>query len=411
MKIMKQKLFLTLIIYFVNYILIAQNAGLVNGDRLVVGSGNYIVIPGNYNNLATGVLEGSGQINLSENWTNNGSTNPNSISVLFNGNNNQSISSSSSPENIYNLIVNKSSGSIILNNATRINNTLTLQNGIINSTTVNLLKFQDNATATGASNNSYVNGPVEKTGNDAFIFPIGKASKYLPLGITAPSNVNDVFIAEYFASTAVSPNQLSPQLEEIDSCEYWQIAQSNGNSNVKITLSWNSQSCNITPALSRIAIWNNNQWENMGSSSYTGNVSSGSVTSNNNYSSAAYGTGNRQITIGTEHTGYAKTKKELDGGLYYIYNNKLKIKSDELYENYSPKNLIYRIYNSQRELIASVNNAGSQFGNSPLVNVKYRDNYIVLDLSALNITLNKIYFLEVENRKGEIEFLKFSKKL
>lgn len=54
--------------------------------------------------------------------------------------------------------------------------------------------------AIGASNSSFVSGPIKKVGNSTFKFPVGKNSSQNTIEISAPSNSTDAFIAEYFAS-------------------------------------------------------------------------------------------------------------------------------------------------------------------------------------------------------------------
>ncbi len=81
-----------------------------------------------------------------------------------------------------------------------------LNNGILFTTTSNLLTLDTNATVMYASNISFVNGPIKKNGKNAFVFPVGKVGIGLQqIMISASDSVSNSFTAEYIRS---SPYQL-----------------------------------------------------------------------------------------------------------------------------------------------------------------------------------------------------------
>ena len=84
-----------------------------------------------------------------------------------------------------------------MNGEATINTSITFVDGVISSSLVNILKIADNAIALGASDASYVDGYVQKIGNDAFTFPVGQAGFYAPCAISAPSSTSDAFNARY----------------------------------------------------------------------------------------------------------------------------------------------------------------------------------------------------------------------
>ena len=227
------------------------------------------------------------------NWINNGSFNAGSGTILFNGSGAQAISGSVSTT-FNHFTINKSAGALTLNRTTSISGTGTFTAGIVNSTAANLLVFTDNATATGAnngSNPSYVNGPVRKIGNDAFVFPVGKSGagyRYCSISAPLPSNTNDVFTAEYMRASAA---QLGPMtstgLSHVSNCEYWNITEDGPNSPAtNITISWNGYSnCNSAAYVTDLSSLVLAQlgvagWDNHGANSSTGNVAAGSITWN-----------------------------------------------------------------------------------------------------------------------------------
>ncbi len=116
---------------------------------------------------------------------------------------------------IYQMQVTKTSNDINLSRPVKVDNNLDLQNGVINSTAVNLMVIEDNATVTNTSNASFVRGPVRKLGDEAFTFPVGKNTDYQALGISAGAVAGGIFWTEAFqngcasdcnANTYVGPN-------------------------------------------------------------------------------------------------------------------------------------------------------------------------------------------------------------
>lgn len=227
------------------------------------------------------------------NWINNGSFNSGTSTILFNGTGAQSISGSVSTT-FNHITVNKASSSVTLNRTTSIAGTATFTSGIVYSSAANLLVFNDNAIAAGANNGanpSYVSGPVRKIGNDAFVFPVGKSGagyRYCAISAPSPSNVNDVFTAEYMrASAALLGPMTSTGLSHVSNCEYWNITEDGPNApSTNITISWNGYSnCNTaayvtdlsTLVLAQLGVTG---WDNHGRTSSTGTVSAGSITWN-----------------------------------------------------------------------------------------------------------------------------------
>jgi hypothetical protein len=180
--------------------------------------------------------------------------------------------------------INKAGGNVILNAPSEINGTCTFTQGLVNSTSANLLIFNDNALTSGANNSSFVNGPVRKVGNDSFIFPAGKNSTYAPAEISAPLAVSDHFTAEYFAT---DPNPFynvtlkDATINNVSRCEYWIIDRTNGNSDVSVRLSWDSpRSCEVTsPTDIIVARWDGTMWKDHGNGGNTGTSTSGTVIS------------------------------------------------------------------------------------------------------------------------------------
>ncbi len=181
---------------------------------------------------------------------------------------------------------------LVLEGMVTVNGQVTFTRGIVNSTAVNVLVFAPGSAVTGASDNSYVDGPAQKTGNSAFTYPTGNFGNYQPLTLTAPSMVTDAFTAQYINSNPhpTYNNTLHvPSLTNISECEYWAVTRNSGTSNVSATLTWDSHSCCIGDLSGlRVAIWEGTQWTDHGNGGTTGTKTSGtiitstSITQNNN---------------------------------------------------------------------------------------------------------------------------------
>ncbi|MCX7767816.1 MAG: hypothetical protein N2110_02175 [Flavobacteriales bacterium] len=100
------------------------------------------------------------------------------------GSNNQTISGNGIFK-IWNLRINKTSASntVTLLRPLTVDNQLEFVNGKIVSSASNKLIFNVYASHTGATSSSHVVGPVQKVGNAAFEFPVGKNNIFRPIAI------------------------------------------------------------------------------------------------------------------------------------------------------------------------------------------------------------------------------------
>lgn len=221
------------------------------------------------------------------NWTNNGTFSPATNStVVFTGTN-ASILSGSSTTTFANAQLNNSNpASLTLARDMNINGNFTFTNGYV-VTGANNVIFNDNATASGMSNASYVSGNARKVGDDAFTFPVGRSGYYAPIAISAPDNVAYYFTASYtFAdpdASGYTASAVGTGVNHVSRCEYWILDRNPGpSSDETVTLSWGTpRSCGVTN-LSELLVsgWSGAQWTNWGNGSTSGNTTTGSVTSN-----------------------------------------------------------------------------------------------------------------------------------
>ncbi|MEP7251742.1 MAG: T9SS type A sorting domain-containing protein [Ginsengibacter sp.] len=213
--------------------------------------------------------------------------------IKFNGGTNGVVEQmGTQPVNITSLTIEKTgTGTLTLNDTVTVTNNLNLNSGVIITGTNSNLVIPDGVTYTGGSTASYVEGPMLKTGNDAFVFPVGQNNGYAPITITAPGNVTDQFRAQYFSAVpndaGYDSTQLDPTLNHISSTEYWLLDRITGASNVKVTLSWDSPRSGVindVPSL-RVARWNGSTWKDEGNGGTKGNNTLGTIQSLNAVSS------------------------------------------------------------------------------------------------------------------------------
>jgi hypothetical protein len=214
-------------------------------------------------------------------------------------------------------------------------NEITLTKGNVVSTNTNQLVMNNGSTVvgmnygtrvSGGSDSSFVNGPMKKIGNSAFVFPVGKPFASNPItgvpvgghhiiAISGPGNATDAFVAEYYLGDANLMGPIvvpaSPWVVRVSACEYWRLEKETAPAaTVNVTLSWTAKSnCNVkyVDHLPTLVIVHNTanssngtapftgNWDNFGNDGgTTGTVAAGTITWNNvsTFSPFALGTTN-----------------------------------------------------------------------------------------------------------------------
>ncbi|ANE50763.1 hypothetical protein SY85_09885 [Flavisolibacter tropicus] len=271
-------------------------AGTVKNLDVQVGSGATLTLNRNVSmtgNLAisSGTLDVSNSnynLTVGGNLTNNGTLNLRSNTVTLNGNGVQTIDGSSA-QTFNSLTVNNATGgSVQLNKPVTVNNTLTLTNGIVTTSSTNTLTTAANATISGGNSASYINGPLKMTVNSinsTKTFPVGKNGAYRPLSLSIEQNAttSTVYTAEAIAG-APTTRTYTTGIQNVSSVRYYTIGSSNAAtlSSATINLSYNTDDQVLNPSVLRVAKSNGTQWANLGgsgSAANNGTISSTSFTS------------------------------------------------------------------------------------------------------------------------------------
>ncbi len=198
--------------------------------------------------------------------------------VTFAGGNSQTLNGS------YNfpfkkLAINKSANHVTANTTLSVDDSLIFVSGNLITTSSYLLTMKHGSTASGASNSSFVSGPVKKVGSTSFAFPTGNKATYRPLIISAPSLSSNEYIAEFkIDSVGVNTGNRDSTLGNIKRNHFWNLTRSSGTSQVYITLSWDSQ-CSFDDTTVTVANWNGTKWIDLGKGAFTGSATVGTLTS------------------------------------------------------------------------------------------------------------------------------------
>jgi hypothetical protein len=208
--------------------------------------------------------------------------------VKFAGNTNGFIEQlSMQPIIIPKMVMQKTGGSTItLNDSLTILTKLNLISGNIISSTLNQLKFLNDATQADASATSHVIGPVTKEGDDIFTFPVGGPLTYNPIGMSAPAGITTRFSAQYKNQNPTSDG-FNTTLKAgsfgtaaISKAAYWDVKRLEGVTNVALTLGFGTNPYEQYPAALanlKVAHWNGTQWDDHGNAAPTGSAASGTI--------------------------------------------------------------------------------------------------------------------------------------
>jgi hypothetical protein len=126
---------------------------------------------------------------------------------------------------------------------------------------------------------------MQKIGNTSFIFPLGKNGSIRKFGISDPASITDNFRLEFIDNFTGLSIVGDSSAGTIPGCDYWKLNRMTGTSSVKVSLYWDSLSCETQNySVFKVAKYNNSTWEGDANSVVYGNELNGNVTSSVNYS-------------------------------------------------------------------------------------------------------------------------------
>lgn len=229
-------------------------------------------------------LHTGAKIGFFGNVTNNGTMTNNLGEVHFVGNSKNILNGSNKIQG-YDIHLNNNNN-IQLDNQLEVTNTLFFTSGKIESDTADasseFVNFLAGSEYSGATDSKHIDGVVRKTGNTAFIFPVGADDNLQTIAIASPSNLTDHFTAYYIeASPAISGYTRTDKvvaLDHVSNCEYWILNRTGGVSSVNVTLGFDVNSCGITNILELlVARWDGSTWQNHDNGGTTGTIVAGTI--------------------------------------------------------------------------------------------------------------------------------------
>jgi hypothetical protein len=257
-----------------------SSAALLGGA--LIAKGNFVI------DLSRSINTNSYPVTVGGNWDVIGTYTGGTTKVTFDGSINQYILHPTTTASFYDVEFNKSAGKFYTNMAIlSVSHALTMKKGIVACSSSKYVTMPDNATCTAGSDSSYVCGPFRKTGNDAFVFPLGDTlisnGAYHPLSIPAPSSTSDVFSANYVFGNPVSTYGagLHDTLGTVSNCEYWTLERVAGSTNnLAVTISWNKNSMERNLFSNyRVASWSSgtSKWLDLQQQGIVGDTASGTL--------------------------------------------------------------------------------------------------------------------------------------
>lgn len=274
------------------------------GQQAEYNSGNNWVHPGtlkqtgmNFINSPAGILMNNGTVWYTGDFHNDGEVNydtsfaPYPGLSRFQGTSSQTLSGNGH-SSFYNLLF--SGASFSLQQNITVSHQIDFDKGIIAAqqttpaTMMNTLQMLAGSSWINASDACHVDGFVQKTGNTAFVFPIGSGGYYRPVALGATAAVTNVFAARYIYADPSLDGYLRTRktgdVGEISDKEYWIVLRSAGSSTPQLTLTWDTHktSAPVPTDLSKLQVvrWDGTQWICEGNIATTGDASQGSVTAN-----------------------------------------------------------------------------------------------------------------------------------
>ncbi len=136
------------------------------------------------------------------------------------------------------------SGTKTLNGGTTVTGILTLTNGVLSSTTDNLLSITNTATSaiSGGSATAYINGPVKwtlpasLTSGSTYVFPVGKSGSYKPFSLVNPTTGTGTTTVQVEAFATGSGGSVDATLDSISTEDYWLLTKTGNLTNTSVSL-------------------------------------------------------------------------------------------------------------------------------------------------------------------------------
>ncbi len=209
----------------------------------ISGGGSFTLAPGatlgvtSANGITTGTTA-SGNIRVT-----GGRTYNTGASYIYNGTVAQVTGNGFTTNTPANLTINNSAG-VTLSGPGSISGVLTLTNGVLTTTTTNLLTLNATSPAaiSGGSATTYINGPVRWTlptslgSGSTYVFPVGESGSYKPFSLVNPTTGTGTTTVQVEAFATGSGGSVDATLESISTEDYWLLTKTGNLTNTSVSL-------------------------------------------------------------------------------------------------------------------------------------------------------------------------------
>ncbi|MEJ0028973.1 MAG: gliding motility-associated C-terminal domain-containing protein [Bacteroidota bacterium] len=191
-----------------------------NGAIVSISTATILSVPDSIVNHGT--LINNGQIIIAGAWINSGTYDAGSGEVTFDSDLDQVINHNA--QSIEKLVISGGGKKEFLADIF-VQSALTLNDGVLVSKNGARIVMDQSVTITGGSDQSHINGPVERKGAGDWTYPIGNGTTYLPVTI---SGVTDASAFGIITLHEITNEVLTvdTSLNEISKKRYWELASS-----------------------------------------------------------------------------------------------------------------------------------------------------------------------------------------
>ena len=234
-------LFLTVFLFFCSF----SFGQTVNTGKFYVAPGTTLSTLDDFENTSSASLYNDGNIYFYANFSNNGLLDyyEGNGMTRFVGFSNQLLTGQGT-NYFWNVLFDNDSADspFQLEAAINADGEVHFRDGIVNNRNYGgRFTFGKSATSGEATNNSHVDGPVEKLGNSDFEYPIGHNGYYRMAGTSENEKVSPSYEATYYHKNPDADYPLLNRPEiitNINDAEYWRIEPTIINTDLVVTLSW-----------------------------------------------------------------------------------------------------------------------------------------------------------------------------
>jgi len=250
-----------------------------SGTKTLETSGGTMTFAGSITiGNGTTLVSNNKTMNVAGDFTNNGTFTQGTSSVVLNGTTAQVVGGTTATT-YNNITVNNTNTGVSVTRNITVNGALTLTDGVVTTSPSpnGLVTLAAGATLSGGSLASHISGPMARTGNTAFTFPVGNGTLYRPIGFASMTGgaPGTIVTARYFLAnprTAFGTTGTGPALpiKDVSLCEYWDLNDGGTGTSAIVSLEYSSTSpCNAggyigDPASLLVAHHNGATWENLG---------------------------------------------------------------------------------------------------------------------------------------------------